>query len=126
MVDELQLPDDERRLLSEHAGYGCISLLCDTPQGAVPLVFARRRLMGHWPCAQLVYCREVGDLSRCAGPVGRYLAWRGLPIAAIDADGPIAGLPGRFFADRNPRYCRGPRPPRLGDLAYTELAMLGL
>jgi hypothetical protein len=44
----------------------------------------------------------------------------------VDANGPVAGLGGRYFAERLPKYFRGPVEPRLGDLAYTEAALFGI
>ena len=49
---------------------------------------------------------------------------RGRPFVLIDANGPIPGLPGKYFGGKSPKYFKGPTPPRLGDLAYTEMAML--
>ena len=47
-------------------------------------------------------------------------------FVTIDANGPLVGLVGRFFADRRPKYYRGDGgPPRLGDLAETELVLFG-
>ena len=60
-----------------------------------------------------------------AGPIGRYLLWRAWPIFLADANGPTPGLVGRYFAEYGPKYFKGPLQPRLGDLAYTELTILG-
>jgi len=54
------------------------------------------------------------------------LVRRARPFLLIDANGPIPGLVGKYFDDRMPRYFRGPQQPRLGDLAYTEIAMFGM
>jgi hypothetical protein len=115
----------ERELMIEHAGYGCLSFWCVTPERALPFVFRPRRVKGVIPCAQLIYCADIADIARCAGAIGRYLALRGLPFAVIDANGPIAGLVGRYFDATMPKYFRGPMHPRLGDLAYTEAALFG-
>jgi hypothetical protein len=115
----------ERRVLLDHAGYGCTALWCETQERAHPFVFRLRTLKGI-PCAQLVYCRDVADCVRFAGPLGRYLALRGRPLLLIDASGAIPGLIGKYFDQKMPRYFRGPRRPRLGDLAYTEIAMFGV
>ena len=32
---------------------------------------------------------------------------------------------GKYFAEYGPKYFKGPAPPRLGDLSYTELVILG-
>jgi hypothetical protein len=115
----------ERQVLLDHADYGCTALWCETEERAYPFVFCQRTLKGI-PCAQLVYCRDVEDCARFAGPLARYLTARGRPLLLIDANGPIPGLVGRYFADRMPRYFRGPHGARLGDLAYTEIAMFGM
>jgi hypothetical protein len=116
----------EHELLLRHSGYGCISLWVETEDGGEPFVFRPRFLKGILPSAQMVYCRDVEHFVRFAGPIGRYLAARGRPLVMLDANGPIAGLAGRYFDGRTPRYFRGPNRPRLGDLAYTETAMFGV
>jgi hypothetical protein len=116
----------ERELMTDHARYGCISLWAVTPQRAHPFVFRPRIVKGAIPCAQLVYCADVADFVRYAGPIGRHLALRGRPFVVIDANGPIAGLTGRYFDETMPKYFRGTARPRLGDLAYTELALFGM
>jgi hypothetical protein len=119
-------PSFARELLHEHAAVGCISLWCATGERALPFVFRPRLVKGVIPCAQLVYCEDVAGLVRFAAPIGRYLAARGRPFVLVDANGPIPGLAGRYFADTQPRYFRGPAEPRLGDLAYTEAALFGI
>jgi hypothetical protein len=116
----------ERDLLLEHATYGCISLWVSTPQGGYPFVFRPRVLKGILGWAQLIYCRDIKDFVRCAGPIGRYLAARGKPLVILDANQPIPGLVGKYFGGKMPRFYRGPNQPRLGDLAYTEAAMFGV
>jgi hypothetical protein len=78
------------------------------------------------PCAQLIYCRDVAEFIRFAGPIGRYLARRGKPFVIIDSNGAIPGLLGTFRPGRMAKYFKGPQRPRLGDLAYTEYAVLGV
>jgi hypothetical protein len=116
----------ERDLLVDHAGFGCISLWCTMPGRAYPFVFRPRIVKGVIPCAQLIYCRDVADLVRFAGPIGRHLALRGRPFVIIDANGPIAGLTGRYFDGTMPKFFRGAARPRLGDLADTEAALFGV
>jgi hypothetical protein len=116
----------ERDLLREHAACGCVSLWCETPARAFPFVFRPRRVKSVIPCAQLIYCRDVADFVRFAGQIGRHLALRGRPFVVVDANGPIAGLRGRYFDDTMPKYYRGPVRPRLGDLADTEAALFGV
>jgi hypothetical protein len=116
----------EQELLARHAGYGCVSFWCATPARAFPFVFRPRLVKGCIPCAQLVYCDDVGDVVRFAGPIGRLLARRGLPFVILDANGPIPGLVGRYFDETMPKFFRGPVRPRLGDLADTETALFGM
>lgn len=117
----------EQKMLLEHAAHGCVSLWCVTPENAYPFVFHWRFIKAVIPCAQLIYCRDIADFIRFARPIGWFLARRGRPFVIIDANGPIPGLVGRFFRDwMPPKYYKGPVRPRLGDLAYTEYAILGV
>lgn len=120
-----QLSPTEIKLLQTHAGYGCISLICHHEGGSYPFVFAPRKKYGVLPFVFLIYCRDVDTLVRCAGPIGRFLALRGLPLMIVDADGPVPGLVGRY-SNTNPKFFRGPHRPRLGNLSYTERAMFGV
>jgi hypothetical protein len=116
----------EQEILRRHAELGCISLWCVTAERAYPFVFRSRRVKKVLPCAQLIYCRDIADFVRFAGPIGRYLARRGMPIVILDANAPIAGLIGSYRRGSMPKYFRGPQRPRLGDLAYTEYAVMGV
>jgi hypothetical protein len=44
----------------------------------------------------------------------------------IDASAPIPGLVGWYSGSNMPKYFKGPQRPRLGDLAYTENAVMGV
>ena len=116
----------EQEILLQHAALGCISLWCATSERVYPFVFRPRRVKKVIPCAQLIYCRDVADFVRFAGPIGRYLARRGKPFVIVDANAPIPGLIGSYRRDSMPKYFRGPQRPRLGDLAYTEYAVMGV
>lgn len=116
----------EREILQHHAEHGCISLWCETAERAYPFVFRPRLAKRLMPCAQLIYCGDVGDFVRFAGPIGRYLTWRGRPFVIIDSNSAIPGLLGTFRAGSMTKYFKGPQRPRLGDLAYTEYALLGV
>jgi hypothetical protein len=116
----------ERDILVQHAELGCISLWCVTPEHAYPFVFRRRRVKKLLPCAQLIYCRGVDDFVRFAGPLGRHLLRHGKPFVIVDANAPIPGLIGLYRRGSMPRYFKGPQKPRLGDLAYTEYAVIGV
>jgi hypothetical protein len=114
----------EMELLGEHAKYGCISLTCGSADDKHPFVFLPLRKAGMGRFAYLAYCRDLQDFVRFAGPLGRFLAWRGYTLVVIDANGPIRGLVGRYLGGA-PKYFRGPDKPRLGDLAYSERVMFG-
>jgi hypothetical protein len=116
---------DEHGLLRAHAQAGCLALVCETPDGPKPFVFLRRKVR-YAPIGvvQLVYCREMADLTQCAGALGRFLLRRGVSCLICDADGPVPGLAGFFVRDKNPRFFKGPHPPRLNDLAFSEMVLL--
>lgn len=120
---DLSLP--EIKLLRAHAKYGCISLICSAADGNHPFVFAVRRKFGLLPFAQLVYSRDLDEFVRFAGVLGRFLARRGIFLAVVDSNGPVAGLVG-WYGGPQPKYFKGPHKPRLGDLAYSERAMFGV
>ena len=112
----------EIELLSAHASYGCISVTCSSKDGTYPFVFVPRKKFGWIPYLHLIYCRDLAHFVRFAKPLGRFLAKRGFPLVTLDSNGPIRGLVGAYFIGC-PRYFRGPDHPRLGDSAYSELAM---
>jgi hypothetical protein len=116
----------ERDLLIRHAAFGCFSFWCVTNERAYPFVFRPRIAKAVVPCAQLIYCSDVADVARFAGPIGRYLFARRWPFIVIDANGALPGLVGRYFDGIQPKYFKGRERPRLGDLAYTEAAMFGM
>jgi len=116
----------DQELLIQHTAYGCTSLWCATLERAYPFVFRSRFVSRLVPCVQLIYCRDMVDFTRFAGPIGRFFALRGKPFVIIDANGPIPDLVGAFFPDRPRKYFKGPHRPRLGDLTYTERAIWGV
>lgn len=120
------LPERERTILADHAALGCRALICVEDGVAHPFVFQRRtafhRLL---PCQRLIYCRGMDEFATFAGAIGRHLLLRAWPIFIADANGPVPGLIGRYFADVGPKYFKGPVQPSLGDLTYTELVILG-
>jgi len=123
------LPDDELTMLKRHADYGCLSLVCRTADQTFPFIFfslRKRRGIIPLPALQLGFCHEIADYVRCAGAIGRYMLWRGSPVVILDANGPVAGVAGLYSEARGRKYFKGPRRPRLGDLADTELAIFGM
>jgi len=113
-------------VLLAHVAHGCIGLWCATADHAYPFVFRPRMVRGVFPCAQLIYCRDVADFVRFAGPLARAVARHGRPFVVLDANARIPGLVGFFSRGNMPKYFKGPQRPRLGDLAYTEHAVLGV
>ncbi|HXD47952.1 MAG TPA: hypothetical protein VN600_04225 [Gemmatimonadaceae bacterium] len=119
----------EVKLLSDHAGYGCASVVCGEGGDEHPFVFSPRRWT-RWhavplPFVVLAHTRSVEDFVHFAAPLGRYLLRRGIPLVFIDANGPIPGLRGRYL-DWGPKFYRGANKPSLGDIAYTERVMFNL
>ena len=119
------LPESQARILADHAALGCEALVGVRDGLAFPFVLQRRRLRGVIPCGQLIYCRAMAEFFEFSAAIGRFLLPSTGPMLLIDADGPVGGLAGRYFAERNPKYFKGPNPPRVGDLAYTEVALFG-
>jgi hypothetical protein len=118
----------ENELMSAHRQFGCLTAVSTGPEGMYPFVFQPLRIrQGRFPlpCMRLIYCRNIAEFIRCAGPIGRFLLKRGYPAVVLDANGPIAGLVGTYMRARGRKYFRGPSQPRLGDLAYSELAFFG-
>jgi hypothetical protein len=123
---ELPIPSSDRTLLVDHSRAGCIALWCEDRHRGYPFIFRRRLIKSWWPCAQLIYCRDLEDLSYVAGPIGRHLLCLGLPVVLAGTNGPIPGVPGIYIDGWHPMYFRGQTPPRFGDLTYTEAGLFGL
>ena len=116
------------RVLTDHAALGCISLVVEADGDTYPFVFMveeRQITYARVRTAQLIYCRDVASFVHFAGPIGRYLLRLNITVVAHDANGPEPGLVGHFSTSSGPRYFRGPHPPRLGDLAYSEWVVFG-
>ena len=118
------LTECDLRILRDHAAYGCISLVCEADGRRYPFVFAPRRRLGVVRLAVLTYCRADADFLRFAGPLGRALLRLGFPLAVLDADGRIPGMPG-LYSGRKPKHYRGKDRPRIRDHAYSERALFG-
>jgi hypothetical protein len=118
----------EAELLTRHARYGCLSLVCRTPGGAFPFILLPVRIRRGWiapPAMQLVYCRNIEEFVDCAGAIGRALLRHGKISVILDANGPVAGLAGIYSGARGRKYFKGPHRPRLADLTDTELVLFG-
>lgn len=119
------VPDgEERRLMADHVSFGCLGLICTDPAGIHPFIFQLQSEPGRVRHAQLIYCRDIGEFVRCAPALGRHLARRGITAVVIASNARVPGLTGIYVRDP-PVYFRGPHPPRLGDLAYSERAFFG-
>jgi hypothetical protein len=123
------LSEGDVELLTRHARYGCLSLVCRTADGeALPFILSPVRIRRGWiapPAMQLIYCRDVADYVRCAGAIGRRLLRHGKISVLLDSNGPVAGLVGLFSRARGRKYFKGPHRPRLADLTDTELVLYG-
>jgi hypothetical protein len=86
-------------------------------------VFQKHRVKNVFPVYRLIYCRDIDDIRRFAGSLGRFLARRGGLLVRFDANGPMPGIVGWYSEERGRKYAKGPNPPRLGDLAFTEAAL---
>jgi hypothetical protein len=117
------LDDYEADLLRQHAAFGCLSVVVRDGAKAYPFVFQKHRVKNVLPVYRLLYCREIGDLKRFAGSLGRFLARRGGLLVRFDANSPVPGIVGWYSEKRGRKYAKGPRPPLLGDLAFTEAAL---
>lgn len=118
----LDLAQSEIDVLMHHKSYGCLSLICEVDGVRHPFVFGldrRRRLL--W-FADLVYCRNIGEFTRFAGPIGRS-ARRGYVLVRFDLNGPTSGIVSQYRGGR-PKYRKGDGID-LGDVAYSEQVMFG-
>ena len=125
-IDGLSAIDVE--LLTSHARYGCLSLVCRTADGAFPFILSSLRLRRGWiapPAMQLIYCRDIAEYVRCAGAIGRLLIRQGKISVILDANGPVPGLVGIYSTARGRKYFKGPHRPHLADLTHTEFVLYG-
>jgi hypothetical protein len=122
------LSEVEVELLTRHARYGCLSLVCRTPSGAFPFILLPMRIRRGWiapPAMQLIYCRDITCYVACAGAIGRTLIRHRKLSVILDSNGPLPGVAGLYSSARGRKYFKGPHPPRLADLTDTELVLYG-
>jgi hypothetical protein len=123
------LAEAELELLTRHAQYGCLSLVCRSADGiAYPFILLPMRIRRGWiapPAMQLIYCRDVAEYVACAGAIGRLLLRHGKIAVILDANGRVPGLIGIYTEARGRKYFKGPHRPRLADLTDTELVLYG-
>ena len=118
------IPDDlpERMLLEDHRRWGCVSIVCTTSRGIFPFVFRRcwigpkqRKL----PFMEIIYCRGTDEADHCSGALGRYFLKRRMGLGLLQ-DGKSRSALSLYRPGRDDRLYKGPRPPAINDLAYTE------
>lgn len=123
------LPKTDVELLTRHARYGCVSLVCRTATGGTfPFILLPMRIRRGWiapPAMQLIYCRDIAEYIQCAGAIGRALIRRGKISVILDSNGRVPGLAGIYSNARGRKYFKGPHTPRLADLTDTELVLYG-
>ncbi len=125
------IPPDlpERVLLEEHRAWGCVSVVCRKAGAIFPFVFRARSVTRfNLPIMELIYCRDTSDFERCGGALGRWFlaGWfSGRGALGVILDGKVKGMPSVYREGKEPRLYKGPRKPRLNDLAYTEKVLVG-
>ena len=117
----------EAGLLDDHARCGCTCLALEAGDGLHPIVLLPVRARSGrlpLPLVQLIFCRDVAALPRFAAALGRWLLRRGMVGLVLDGEAPEGlALVRRVRGGR--KYFRGPHPPRIGDLSYTERVIFG-
>ncbi|MCK1623705.1 acyl-CoA acyltransferase [Bradyrhizobium sp. 147] len=122
------LGEPETELLTRHARYNCLSLVCRTPEGTFPFILQPVRIRRGFiapPAMKLIYCRNTAEYATCAGRIGRLLLRLGKIAVAVDSNGPLPGLVGLYTERRGRKYFKGPHRPQLADLTDTELVLYG-
>ena len=95
------VPAGDLQILLDHKNFGCSSLWCETQDKGYPFTSGAASSTSTFGAgAQLVDCASLDDLVRLAGPIGKYLALRGMPLLLIPANGPIPKLVGKFFGGK--------------------------
>lgn len=114
----------EARLLRDHRDMDLVSLTVERDGVVSPFVFKPRRLdRPRAGMMELIYCRGFADFRRCAPALGKYFLKKG--VAGFLIDGAAPGMLSRYVEGKEPRYYKGPQPPALNDLAYTEKTVFG-
>lgn len=115
---------NERHLLEQHHSFGCVCLLVDAKDGCHPFVFTSRRRVGRLVATSyLVYCRDLADYARFAGPLGRMLLRYGIGTVIVDGEARRSAVAGLPISRTQHKYFRGPDRPRAGDHSFSELAI---
>lgn len=115
----------EAQLLADHRAWGWTCLTVEKDGIVSPFVFKPRRLdrPARLPVMDLMFCRGMDDFRRCAPALARHFIARGVMGFLVDGD--AEGMLAHYVEGKEPRYFKGPCPPILGDLAYTEKVVFG-
>lgn len=119
------LSQDQRRLVDEHAGLGCLTAALSTDTGTSPLVFLRTWRRG-LPSARLIYAESKRELFRQFGAIARHLLAQGIVCAVIPAHGDDVVPGGWFTTAAPPTFYKGPMMQDRIDHAWSELVFLRL
>jgi hypothetical protein len=123
------LSTGEAELLTRHARYGCLGLICRSTTGAaLPFILLPVRIRRGWiapPAMQLIYCRDIADYVQCAGAIGRFLIRHRKIAVVLDSNGAVPGLIGLYADARGRKYFKGPHRPHLANLTDTEFVLYG-
>lgn len=109
-----------RDILAQHSAFGCLSVIVQCDGQAYPFIFQKHHVKNLIPVYRLIYCRDIEEFVRFAGTLGRFLLRRGSPWVRMDANSPVSELVGFFTQKLGRKYAKGPNPPKLGDLAFSE------
>jgi hypothetical protein len=114
----------EARLLQDHRDMGWVSVTVEKDGIASPFVLKPRRLAKpRVKMMELIHCRGTDEFKRCAPALAKHFLKQG--VMGFLVDGKVEGMPALYDEGREPRYYKGPQPPTLNDLAYTEKAVFG-
>jgi hypothetical protein len=121
--DLADLSERDRQIAEDHLRMGCDVLGLETDVRTDLLIHRRKWIKRLLPCSQVILA-DPGLIIELAGSVMRALARRGSLLALCDFDQTAKPASGRVFP-RGIRYFKGPAPPPVGDLSYSELAVFG-
>lgn len=119
-----EVPAHHARVLEDHASLDCRSVVLETDAAPIPLVLLPRRVGRIVPVAQLIYCESLADLSRHGRALMRWARRSGFAGVLIDADGPVPGFRGRYYAGKAAKYIRGATPRYDVEHTYSEMVRL--
>ena len=111
------LSEAETELLTRHARYNCLSLVCRTPKGVFPFILQPVRIRRGFiapPAMQLIYCRSAAEYAACAGRIGRLLLRLGKISVIVDSNEPDPRPCRYLYRAARPQIFQGPAPPAAG------------